>query len=67
MLHIIIKGHGPKNPPQGTAMRFASFISGKFITAIVANSPESKLAKRTSVQGCNLGPPFVPLSEKFKK
>ena len=31
-------------------MRFASFLSGGFITAIVVNPPESKLAKRTSVQ-----------------
>ena len=28
---------------------FASFLSGGFITAIVVNPPESKLAKRTSV------------------
>jgi hypothetical protein len=31
-------------------MRFASFLSGGFITAIVVNPPERKLAKRTSVQ-----------------
>ena len=31
-------------------MRFASFLSGGFITAIVVNPPEKKLAKRTSVQ-----------------
>ena len=30
-------------------MRFASFLSGGFITAIVVNPPEMKLAKRTSV------------------
>ena len=30
-------------------MRFASFLSGGFITAIVVNPPERKLAKRTSV------------------
>ena len=30
-------------------VRFASFLSGGFITAIVVNPPESKLAKRTSV------------------
>ena len=28
----------------------ASFLSGGFITAIVVNPPERKLAKRTSVQ-----------------
>ena len=33
-----------------TEVRFASFLSGAFITAIVVNSPERKLAKRTSVQ-----------------
>ena len=31
-------------------MRFASFLSGGFITAIVVNSPERKLTKRTSVR-----------------
>ena len=31
-------------------MRFASFFSGGFITAIVVNPPEIKLAKRTSVE-----------------
>ena len=32
-----------------TEMRFASFLSGGFITAIVVYPPERKLAKRTSV------------------
>ena len=31
-------------------MRFASLLSGGFITAIVVNPPERRLAKRTSVQ-----------------
>ena len=35
---------------QCTKMRFASFFSGGFITAIVVNPPERKLEKRTSVQ-----------------
>ena len=35
-----------------TEMRFASFLSGAFITAIVVNPPEKKLAKRTSVHLC---------------
>ena len=30
-------------------VRFPSFFTGGFITAIVANPPERKLAKRTSV------------------
>ena len=33
-----------------TEVRFASFLSGGFITAKVVNPPERKLAKRTSVQ-----------------
>ena len=32
-----------------TEVHFASFLSGGFITAIVVNPPERKLAKRTSV------------------
>ena len=32
-----------------TEVRFASFLSGGFITAILVNPPERKLAKRTSV------------------
>ena len=35
---------------QCTVVRFASFLSGGFITAIIINPPESKLEKRTSVQ-----------------
>ena len=34
---------------QCTEVRFASLLSGGFITAIVVNPPERKLAKRTSV------------------
>ena len=33
-----------------TEMRFASFLYSGFITAIVVNPPERKLAKCTSVQ-----------------
>ena len=40
------------NSMQCTKVRFDSFLSGGFITAIVVNSPEMKQAKRTSVQ-CN--------------
>ena len=32
-----------------TEVRFASFLSGGFITALAANQPERKLTKRTSV------------------
>ena len=35
---------------HSTEMHFASFLSGRFITAIVVNSPERKLAKCTSVE-----------------
>ena len=40
---------------RSTEMRFASFFSGGFITTIVVNQPERKLAKRTSVRStaCN--------------
>ena len=38
---------------QWTEVRFTSFLSGGFITAIVVNPPERKLAKRTSVQWCS--------------
>ena len=34
-------------------MCFASFLSGEFITAIVVNPPERKLAKRTTVHFLN--------------
>ena len=36
--------------PNCTEVRFSSFFSGGFITAIVVNPPERKLAKHTSVQ-----------------
>ena len=35
--------------PQCIEVRFVSLFSGRFITAIVVNPPERKLAKRTSV------------------
>ena len=35
-----------------TEVRFASFLSDGFVTAIVVNPPERKLAKRTSVHRC---------------
>ena len=34
----------------GTEVRFASFLSGRFIVMTVINPPEKKLAKQTSVQ-----------------
>ena len=36
--------------PECTEVRFVSFLSGGFITAIVVNPPERKLEKRTSVE-----------------
>ena len=39
---------------QCTEVCFASFFPGGFITAIVINSPERKLAKRTLVQWTGL-------------
>ena len=38
------------DPVQCTEVRLASFLPGGFITAMVVNPPERKLAKRTSVQ-----------------
>ena len=38
-----------KSPIYRTEVCFASFLSSGFITAIVVNPPESKLAKRASV------------------
>ena len=35
---------------QNTEVRFISLLSGGFITAILVNPRERKLAKRTSVQ-----------------
>ena len=46
-------------------MRFASFLSGGFITAIVVNPPERKLAKRTSVQCAGGGD--IPLLPWFRQ
>ena len=43
---------------HSTEVRFTSFFSGGFITAIVVNPPERKLAKRTSV---HCGPKFIYL------
>ena len=37
---------------QCTEVGFARFLSGGFITAIVVNQPERKLAKRKTVQWC---------------
>ena len=39
---------------QCREMRFATFLSGGFITMVVINPPEKKLAKHTSVQCRNL-------------
>ena len=35
--------------PDYTEVRFSSFLSGGFITAMLVNPPERKLAKHTSV------------------
>ena len=41
---------------QCTKVRFVSLLSGGFITAIVVNPPERKLAKHTSVNLCGFDP-----------
>ena len=45
ILHLSLMG----GEDYCTRVRFASFLSGRFITVIVAYPPEKKLAKRTSV------------------
>ena len=42
-----------------TEMRFAIFLSGCFITVIVVNPPEKKLAKRTTVNCLVLERKFI--------
>ena len=42
------------NTTHYTEERFASFFSSGFITAIVVNPPERKLAKRTSVHNLEI-------------
>ena len=37
---------------ERTKVRFASFLSRRFITTIVVTPPERKLAKSTSVEWC---------------
>ena len=49
-----------------TQVRFAIFLSGGFITAIVVNPPERKLAKRTSVQYLKIKTKQKKLSMLFK-
>ena len=53
--------------PHWTDVRFSSFFSVGFITAIVVNPPERKLAKRTSVHCTALhrGPSGITLTKNF--
>ena len=50
--HLISSGRQLSQSQYGvhTDVRFASFLSGEFITAMVVNPQESKLAKSTSVR-----------------
>ena len=50
---------------QCTEVQFASFFSGGFITAIVVNPPERRLAKHTFVGWCNSG--VIKLSSRNPK
>ena len=45
-----MSNYTPQATHQCTEVRFASFLFGGFITAIVVNPPEKKLAKCTYVQ-----------------
>ena len=47
------------NFDQCTEVHFSSFFSGGFITAIIVNPPERKLAKRTSLQCWTIGAIFT--------
>ena len=47
---------------QSTELRFANFLSGGFITVIVVNPSERKLAKHTSVHLSVAAPSFVKQS-----
>ena len=47
--------------PHYTEVRFASFLSGGFITMAVINPPEKKLAKRTFV--CTMVKENIPLKK----
>ena len=49
---IYVRSRVAGSSAQCTEVRFASFLSGEIITAIVVNPPERKLAKSTSVQWC---------------
>ena len=42
------------DPTECTVVRFASFLSSGFTTVAVINPPKRKLAKRTSVEWCNV-------------
>ena len=50
----LIAPKGSLEAGQCTEVRFASLLSGEFITAIVVNPPERKLAKRTAGQCCQV-------------
>jgi hypothetical protein len=52
---------------QCTEVRFASFFSGEFITAIVVNPPECKRAKRTSVQWRGIIKSYVTIISTINK
>jgi hypothetical protein len=78
----IITDHLKKDKALHTEVRFDSFLSGGFITAIVVNPPERKLAKSTSVHWMNESVPvcfplldnrvdiwsqLVPLKKQIKR
>ena len=48
-----------------TEVRFASLLSGGFITAIVVNPSERKLAKHTSVHWAKLFAAFIAIHKEF--
>ena len=52
-LFSYVKNFCQSNDNNCTEVRFASFFSGGFITAIVGNPPKRRLVKRTSVNWAN--------------
>ena len=56
----------PEKENHCTKVRFASFLSGGFITAIAVNLPERKLAKCTSVHCMKWSPKKSTTSTQWK-
>ena len=60
-LKLVVAGNMPGSVAQYIGLSLAKFLTGGFITAIVVNPPERKLAKRTSVQPGNVSLKLVKI------